>query len=217
MRPDVFAAIATLVAVTFPVAVQADTIDARCILFREKDDASAITPVACTFSQRQRAVSIQLKNGQRYDFTPVSDEPGNYIDQHGKAVYRQSGLGERSQSYKLSNGSIYVFSDTAALSHASVDSRNPTICTTFVDPDHIMIKIKDGSFFFHETLTKLPAGEPTVYAGRAGIINVMLRPKSGKINVFHERTGYDYYKYTIGPIPFREAPNTMCHLEIEHG
>lgn len=67
-----------------------------------------------SFSQRQGAVSIQLQNGQRYDLEPIGNTPGNYQDQNGKAAYRQDGLGDKGQIYRLATESIYVYWDTAS-------------------------------------------------------------------------------------------------------
>jgi hypothetical protein len=68
----------------------ADTVNARCDLYPKGEDrATSSSP--CTFSQRQGAVSIQLKNGKRYDLTPAGDRPGNYRDQNGREAYRQEG------------------------------------------------------------------------------------------------------------------------------
>lgn len=114
IRPIVWAAIAAVASSTIPFAAHADTVDARCDIYpRGEDRASAVT--ACTFSQRQGNVGIQLKNGRRYDLTPTGNQPGNYLDQNGQAAYRQSGLGDKGQIYRLANESIYVYWDTAGI------------------------------------------------------------------------------------------------------
>ncbi|MUL37840.1 hypothetical protein [Gloeocapsopsis dulcis] len=93
------------------VAAQADTVNARCEVYPKGERATSSG--SCTFSQRQGVVGIQLKNGRRYDLRPVGNQPGNYRDQNGRAVYRQSGLGDQGQIYRLANESIYVYWDTA--------------------------------------------------------------------------------------------------------
>ncbi|MGG6295601.1 SH3 domain-containing protein [Leptolyngbya sp. AN02str] len=105
-------AIAILTSVGLAVAARADTVDARCDIYPVGEDRATSSGL-CSFSQRQGAVGIQLQNGQRYDLQPVGDQPGNYVDQNGQAAYRQSGLGDRGQIYRLSNESIYVYWDTA--------------------------------------------------------------------------------------------------------
>lgn len=90
----------------------ADTVKARCDVYPKGEDR-ATSSAPCTFSQRQGAVSIQLQNGRRYDLRPVGDQPGNYRDQNGRAAYRQAGLGDRGQIYRLATESIYVYWDSA--------------------------------------------------------------------------------------------------------
>jgi len=105
------------------LAAKADTVEARCDIYpRGQDRASAVVP--CTFSQRQGAVGIQLQNGKRYDLSPVGNQPGNYVDRNGQAAYRQTGLGDKGQIYRLADESIYVYWDTSGLS--SQPSGNPT-------------------------------------------------------------------------------------------
>ncbi|MGJ3251964.1 MAG: hypothetical protein ACFE0J_12655 [Elainellaceae cyanobacterium] len=210
----IISAIATTAAVFAPVAVKADTVDARCDVYpRGEDHASLVTP--CTFSQRQGAVGIQFENGQRFDLAPVGDQPGNYVDQNGNAAYRQSGLGDRGLIFRLADESIYVYWDTAGLSHSTssnASSGNPVTYTTFVDPNHIIIQIDDDYFFFHETLTKLPGPD---YAGSDGHARVILTPDTGRIVIFDERTGETLYDYSINPVFFGEDPSTMCDPATE--
>jgi hypothetical protein len=94
------------------VTAKADTVDARCDVYPKGSDR-AKSSGACTFSQRQGYVGIQLQNGKRYDLSPVGSNPGNYRDQNGGAAYRQSGLGDKGQIYRLATESIYVYWDAA--------------------------------------------------------------------------------------------------------
>jgi hypothetical protein len=105
-------AIAAIASIGISVAAHADTVNARCDIYPAGQDR-ATSSGPCTFSQRQGAVGIQLQNGRRYDLTPTGNQPGNYVDQNGRAAYRQAGLGDRGQIYRLSNQSIYVYWDTA--------------------------------------------------------------------------------------------------------
>ncbi|MEH2361592.1 hypothetical protein [Nostoc sp.] len=109
-----FLAVALAIAsLSFPVSVKADTVNARCDVFPKGEDR-ATSSGRCTFSQRQGAVSIQLENGNSYDLLPSGNRPGNYRDQNGDAAYRQAGLGDRGQIYRLTNESIFVYWDTSA-------------------------------------------------------------------------------------------------------
>lgn len=87
---------------------KADTVKARCNGFPKGEDR-ATSSGPCTFSQRLGAVGIQLATGTLYELVPVGDQPGNYRDQKGRAAYRQSGLGERGQIYRLATESIFVY------------------------------------------------------------------------------------------------------------
>lgn len=115
---------ATLAIASFCVKVpaNADTVNARCDVYPKGEDRAKSSGL-CTFSQRQGAVGIQLKNGKRYDLRPVGSNPGNYRDQNGRAAYRQSGLGDKGQIYRLATESIYVYWDTAPYGQSS---GNPT-------------------------------------------------------------------------------------------
>ncbi|MBW4660547.1 MAG: hypothetical protein KME15_17895 [Drouetiella hepatica Uher 2000/2452] len=212
IRPIVWAAIAAVVSSTVPFAVQAQTVDARCDIYpRGEDRASAVT--ACTFSQRQGNVGIQLENGRRYDLAPTGDQPGNYLDQNGQAAYRQSGLGDRGQIYRLADQSIYVYWDTAGIpSASSSNSGNPVTYTTVIDYNHINIQITEAEFNFRGTLTKLPGPD---YSGTDGRVRVVLTPSTGQVYVFNEVTGDTFYDYTIDPVFVGEDPSTMCDPSVE--
>jgi hypothetical protein len=115
------AAAVAIASFSITVPAKADTVDARCDVYpKGQDRATASGP--CTFSQRQGAVGIQLKNGRRYDLRPVGNNPGNYRDQNGRAAYRQSGLGDKGQIYRLASESIYVYWDTAPYGQSSGNS-----------------------------------------------------------------------------------------------
>ncbi|MGI0487680.1 SH3 domain-containing protein [Pantanalinema rosaneae CENA516] len=106
------ATLSTIASVVISVAAKADTVTARCDVYpKGQDRATASGP--CTFSQRQGVVGIQLQNGKRYDLVPVGNNPGNYRDQNGRAAYRQAGLGDQGQIYRLATESIYVYWNTA--------------------------------------------------------------------------------------------------------
>lgn len=106
-------AIAVAIAsVGISLVAKADTVTARCDVYPKGQDRATASGL-CTFSQRQGVVGIQLKNGKRYDLVPVGNQPGNYRDQNGRAAYRQSGLGDKGQIYRLATESIYVYWDPA--------------------------------------------------------------------------------------------------------
>ncbi len=110
--------VVAIASVGLTVAVRADTVNARCDVYPKGEDRASSSAL-CTFSQRQGVVGIQLKNGKRYDLRPVGNNPDNYRDQNGRAAYRQSGLGDKGQIYRLATESIYVYWDTAPYGQTS--------------------------------------------------------------------------------------------------
>lgn len=101
-----------LASVSVGISVKADTVQARCDVYPKGEDR-ATSSGPCTFSQRQGVVGIQLENGQRYDLIPEGDQPGNYLDPNGQAAYREGGLGDAGQIYRLATESIFVYWDAA--------------------------------------------------------------------------------------------------------
>ncbi|HEY9628171.1 MAG TPA: hypothetical protein V6C84_12800 [Coleofasciculaceae cyanobacterium] len=209
-RTIFWAAIAAVVSSTIPLAVNAQTVDARCDIYPLGEDrASAVVP--CTFSQRQGFVRIVREDGITYELKPTGSDPGNYVDKNGEAAYRQAGLGDRGQIYQIADETIYVYWDTAGLP-SSDNSGNPVTYTTVVDYNHINVQITEGEFYFRGTLTKLPGPD---YSGSDGQVRVVLTPSTGRVYVFSEATGATFYDYTIDPIFFGEDPSTMCDPAVE--
>lgn len=122
-----------LLAVTLVLhqAVLADSAPARCDIYPVGSDQATSTE-PCTFSQRQGYISITRESGTRYDLSPVENNVGEYRDQHGKAAYRQSGLGDQGLIFRLANESIYVYWDTSSLTPRD---NNPTWPFTTSDYD----------------------------------------------------------------------------------
>jgi hypothetical protein len=77
------------------------------------DHASKMIP--CVFSQRQGFITIRRSDGVTHELSPVGDRPGNFRDQEGRAVYRQSGLGDQGLIFRLPDQSVFVYWNTAAL------------------------------------------------------------------------------------------------------
>jgi len=101
-------------ATTWTTTATADWTDARCDIYPSgSDHANKMIP--CTFGQRQGYITITRDDGVTHDLSPVGDSPGNYSDQDGRAVLRQSGLGDHGQIFRLPDESVYVYWDTSAL------------------------------------------------------------------------------------------------------
>lgn len=58
---------------------------------RGADQTDQVLP--CTFRQHQVTVAITRDDGVTHDLAPLLGTRGNFRDQHGHPVYRQSGQG----------------------------------------------------------------------------------------------------------------------------
>ena len=101
----------------------ADIADARCDIYPAGEDRTDVM-IPCTFSQRQGYVTINRSDGLLHELSPVTDAPGNFEDQDGRAVYRQNGLGDQGLIFRFPDESVYVYWDTTALMPEDAD--NPT-------------------------------------------------------------------------------------------
>jgi Bacterial SH3 domain len=113
VRTALLSAAMSFAALGFTLPANADTVPAHCDLYAPGEDYASLSS-NCTFSQRQGYVGIQLQaNGARYEFSPVpNSQPGNFTDQRGNRVYRQSDAG---QIFRLGDGSaLYVYWDTSS-------------------------------------------------------------------------------------------------------
>lgn len=94
--------------------LSADTTEARCDIYpRGADEASAVIP--CSFSQRQGFVTIRRADGVVHDLRPEGDIVGNFLDEQGRRVFRQSGLGRAGLIWRLPEESVFVYWSTAGL------------------------------------------------------------------------------------------------------
>lgn len=124
-------ATATVVTVS-AVSAAADTSEARCDIYPAKSD-HASDMISCTFSQRQGFVTIRRADGVTHDLVPDGKTVGNFDDQDGRRVYRQSGLGDRGLIFRFPDESVFVYWNTAALEPDDAD--NPTFPFSTKDYD----------------------------------------------------------------------------------
>lgn len=93
----------------------ADSVEARCDIYPAgEDQASAM--IACTFSQYQGNVYIDRSDGVKHELEATGDQPGNFSDADGRAVYRQTGLGDQGLIFRFPEESIFVYWDASSLS-----------------------------------------------------------------------------------------------------
>lgn len=194
-----FAVTVAIASVGMTAIAKADTVTARCDVYPKGEDR-ATSSALCTFSQRQGVVGIQLKNGQRYDLVPVGNDPGNYRDQKGRAAYRQSGLGERGQIFRLATESIYVYWDPAPYTQQSTQpapsttakSPNPLTYMTPQGTNVIMTQITEGEFKFRGPLRRTSSNK---FAGEDGQVRVMYDKDTSRVVVINKVTGTEFYNY----------------------
>jgi hypothetical protein len=113
----------------------ADSTQARCEIYPKGSDKLE-TMVPCTFSQRQGYITITREDGVTYDLSPVGDTPGNFRDQDGNAVYRQSGLGEAGLIFRFPKESLFVWWDNAASAPAAADNATAPFATKYAGGDY---------------------------------------------------------------------------------
>ena len=124
---------AAALAAFWTISASADSTDAACVVYPAGSDHSDVT-LPCTFSQRQGYITITRSDGVTHDLSPVGDTPGNFRDQNGRTVSRQSGLGDQGSIFRLPDESVYVYWDTAMLKPQTAEN-NPTAPFTTDDYD----------------------------------------------------------------------------------
>ena len=103
--------IASVVTLAWATSSAADSTDARCDIYPAGEDR-AEKMIHCTFSQRQGYITIIREDGITHDLSPVGDSPGNFHDQAGRDVYRESGLDDRGLIFRFPDQSVYVYWST---------------------------------------------------------------------------------------------------------
>ena len=106
--------LAAALAVGWALSASADSTEAVCDIFPAGSDHHE-KMIPCTFSQRQGYITITRSDGVTHDLSPVGDTPGNFEDQEGRKVFRQSGLGDQGLIFRLPDESIYVYWNTKML------------------------------------------------------------------------------------------------------
>ncbi|MEE4146893.1 MAG: hypothetical protein V2I26_18960 [Halieaceae bacterium] len=157
--------IAGAIALAWTVSGMADSTEARCDIYAAGQDHTD-RMIHCRFSQRQGYITISREDGVTHELSPLGDDPGNYRDQDGRAVYRQSGLGDQGQIFRFPDESVYVYWSTAALEPA--DDDNPTAPFSTSDYDATALLrcrgLNDAGF------GSCPAGVLRMEDGQASVV-----------------------------------------------
>ena len=173
--------VAIFLAIFVSVApARADTVDARCDIYpKGEDHASGSMP--CTFSQRQGYIRIEREDGVSYALAPKGDKPGNFTDQSGNPVYRQSGLGKEGLIFRMPKESVFVYWDA---SWSDSDGNNPTAPYTTADYDATTILSCSRGKPSHDH--DCPAG---ILRGDAGSASIRVTGPDGTERVFNFSDG----------------------------
>jgi hypothetical protein len=124
-----FSILSVLVAsLSTPAPSSADTVRAACA-FADSPDAPRTETTACSFSQRQGHIRIEIDAGPTLELSPTGEGPGNFTDQEGRAVYRRSGLGKRGQAYQLPGRYLQVYWKPDAPGCSAADLTSSGGCT----------------------------------------------------------------------------------------
>jgi hypothetical protein len=171
-----------VVAVSWIAPAAADWTKARCDIYPAGSDHTD-KMIPCTFGQRQGYVTITREDGVMHELAPVGDRPGNFRDQHGRTVYRQSGLGDQGLIFRFPKESVYVYWSTASLKPA--DKNNPTWPFSTKDYDATTIlrcRAKSDTEF-----SSCPAGILRMEKGQASIV---VQNQKGEQFTINFMTGY---------------------------
>jgi hypothetical protein len=197
MHCKALAALITALLAGWTLPSAADWTQARCEIYPKGSDKLE-TMVPCTFSQRQGSITITREDGVTYELSPVGDRPGNFRDQDGHAVYRQSGLGEAGLIFRLPSESLFVYWDNAASPSADADNATAPFATR-----------RDGGSYDATTLLRCKAAGDREYGNcPAGI----LRMEDGQASiVIQSQLGQqftinfmsDYVNATVGEVDAR--------------
>ncbi|MFM1891112.1 MAG: hypothetical protein RLZ44_189 [Pseudomonadota bacterium] len=190
------ALVAALVA-AWSLPSAADSTQARCEIYPKGSD-KLDKMVPCTFGQRQGYITITREDGVSHDLSPVGDTPGNFRDQDGNRVYRQSGLGEAGLIFRFPNESVFVYWDHAASGTASADNPTAPFATKY-----------EGGEYDATTLLRCKAAGDREYGNcPAGILrmenrqaSIVVQSQLGKQFTINFMT--DYVNATVGEVDAR--------------
>ena len=172
----------------------ADSTQARCELYPKGSDKLE-TMLPCTFSQRQGYITITREDGVTYDLSPVDDAPGNFRDQDGHAVYRQSGLGEAGLIFRFPKESLFVYWDNAASARADADNATAPFATKYAGGEYDATTLLRCKAAGDREYGNCPAGILRMEGRQASIV---VQSQLGKQFTINFMT--DYVNATVGEV-----------------
>jgi hypothetical protein len=172
----------------------ADSTQARCEIYPKGSDKME-KMVSCTFGQRQGYITITRKDGVTHDLSPVGNTPGNFRDQDGHTVYRQSGLGEAGLIFRFPKESVFVYWDNAASKPAAADNPTAPFATKYEGGQYDATTLLRCKAAGDKEYGNCPAGILRMEHGQASIVIQSPRGAEFTINFMT-----DYVNATVGEV-----------------
>jgi hypothetical protein len=197
-KTNTCAALALAASALWAAHSAADWTDARCDIYpKGSDNLEKMIP--CTFAQSQGHITITREDGVTHDLMPVGDRPGNYRDQHGRPVYRQSGLGSEGQIFRFEDISIFLYWNTSALNPSEEDNLTAPFSTKDYDATTLLRCKAAGD----KEYGNCPAGILRMENRQASIV---VQSQLGKQFTINFMT--DYVNATVGEVDARREGDT---------
>ena len=143
----------------------ADSTDAACEVYPRGEDHTDVL-IACSYSQRQGYITIVRSDGVTHELSPFGDHPGNFKDQLGHSITRQSGLGDQGQIFRFPEESVYVYWNTDRLLPADDDNWTAPFTTQDYDATTRLRCRAVGD----EEFGSCPAGITRIEDGQASVV-----------------------------------------------
>ncbi|MDB9526076.1 hypothetical protein PN498_08765 [Oscillatoria sp. CS-180] len=197
----------------------------RCEIYAAGSNDPFIVP--CHFIQQQGYIYIARADGVAYQLEPTGTQTGIYIDAVGNEAYRQAGLGDQGQIYKLAEETVYVYWNTAdnddstsAITvtfaddtEAGLASFIPQTAIQVLDAETIAMRIVDEEFEFDGLLE---LGE-TGFMGQVDGITVLFDPKASSVTVDSNDATEALYEYSVGPLDLESLAEDTPEGETPEG
>jgi hypothetical protein len=194
MHRKALAALVAALSASWSLPSAADWTQARCEIYPKGSDTLE-TMVPCTFSQRQGSITITREDGVIYDLSPVGDTPGNFRDQDGHTVYRQSGLGEAGLIFRFPKESLFVYWDNAASQPAGADNPTAPFATKYEGGEYDATTLLRCTAVGDKEYGNCPAGILRMENRQASIV---IQSPLGKQFTINFMT--DYVNATVGEV-----------------
>jgi hypothetical protein len=128
----------------------------------------------------------------------VGDTPGNFRDQDGLSVYRQSGLGEAGLIFRFPKESLFVYWDDAASNPADAENATAPFATKYAGGEYDATTLLRCKAAGDREFGTCPAGILRMENGQASIV---VQSQLGKQFTINFMT--DHVDSTVGKVEAR--------------